>query len=714
MTETLFERAKRRYKEAKNADFKSQRDRMLEDLKFSNPADPQQWTQLAKDQRGENRPSLVFDQTNQYIAQVVNDARQNKPSIKPIPVDSKGDIQVAEALEGIIRHIEYVSRAGIAYDTAIEHACRVGVGYIRIMTKILRPDTNEQEILIKRIPDPLSVIMDPTSTEPDGSDAMYCYVESSMGKDDYKREYPDAVIEDFGDAGSGWYAGDNQVRICEYFEVVENDVKRLTIRDPMGNIEDVSEDEYQEATESTGFAPLIEREYRATERKVLWCKMSGAAILEQKEFPSQYIPVVPTIGYELFVEGKRYLCGMVRRMMDAQRAYNYERTAYIEAVALQPKAPFIGPAEAIAGYQNLWETANRLNLSILPYNHVDNDGNLIPAPARSQPPILPNAFVEGGQLALNDIQASIGMYRANLGAPSNETSGKAINARKMEGDTANFHYQDNQNRCIEQVGRVVIDMAPRVYDTQRICRILHIDGKHDFVEINPDQPEAYIKHDDGRISINPKIGAYDVRVIAGPSYTTQRQEASDGLSMVLQKAPALLPVLGPIWAKMQDWPEADKVSQALMTMAPPAVQQIFNGSKEDPIPPHAMQLIQETKQHMDALLQENQQLQQALAEAEQQKQSVEESHEVDEEKNRIEWYKAETARLAALKPDGIQPDAIAQVVYQLMQQMQQTPGYVPESPQHEQQEMPPMVGDYPQPMPPTDGGYMNEADYGTS
>lgn len=702
--EKQFTRAKRRIDDALDRS-REQRNRMIDDLEFSNPANPDQWDRIAKAARS-NRPCLVFDQTNQYIAQVVNDARQNKPGIKPIPVDNNADPKVAEALEGIIRHIEYVSRAGIAYDTAAEYAARIGLGGFMVLPKIMRPETNQQEIAIRRIHDPLSMILDPDSTEPDGSDLRWAAIEYTMPREEFEEEWPKAKISGFDASDAPWFS-DKTIRVCDYFEVVETESPRKVVTTPDGEEMHLDADEYNSITASTGIAAPITREYKAVERTVRWLKLSGAEVLEESTFPSQYIPVVPVTGYELWVKGKRHLCGMVRRMRDAQQAYNYERTAYIESVALQPSAPYIAAYEAIEGHEDAWRQANTAKAAFLPFNHVDEQGNPIPRPQREQPPVLPTAFVQGGMAALNDIQAAIGMYRANLGAPSNETSGRAITARQREGDTANFHYQDNLNRSIEQLGRIIVDMIPRVYDSARIARLMSSDGSHKFVTINPEQAEAYIKDEQGNVSINPSIGSYDVRIVSGPSYTTLRQEASEGLGNILQANPSLTPIIGPMWAKMQDWPEADKVAKALTAMAPPQVQQILNGEDSEQIPPHAMQMLSEAKQHFDGLMQQLQQCEQALAEAQQAAQDAAGKTAAEHEKNQIEWYKAETQRLAALKPEGVQPEAVAQIVVQLLADMQANsapmaePGLEYEPIEHEQQEihLPTTGDDYQQPGP---------------
>lgn len=698
MPQDLLQKAKECFKEDQEA-FRDNRERMLEDLRFSNPACPEQWDDAVRRAReqseGGARPCLTFDQTNQYIAQVVNDSRQNKPGIKVIPVDSGADIEVAEKIEGMIRHIEYSSRAGIAYDTAQEYAARIGLGWLRVLPEVVQAERNEQEIRIKRVHDPLSVILDANSQEPDGSDASRGFIETVLTKKAFKELYPKASVIswDSSDRLDGWIA-DDSVRVCEYFYKVETKVNNLVIAGPQGERMTVTEDEYWRLAEQTGMRPMVEATFPTTETEVKWVKMSGMEILEETDFPSRFIPLVPVLGYEVYVEGRRFLCGMTRRMMDAQRAYNYERTSYIEQVALQPKAPFVLPWESVENFQDEWATANTSNRAYLPYNSLDSEGRQLPQPQRQGPPPVGASFIQGGALALSDIQASIGMYRANLGAPSDETSGRAINARQREGDTANYHYIDNLSRSIEQLGRIIVDMIPRIYDTQRVARITGDDGSVDSVQINPEMQQAKQKTADALV-INPSVGQYDVRVRVGPSYTTLRQESAEAIGQILQGNPNAFAVLGPEWAKMQDWPNAEKVSKMLLAMAPPQVQALAQGDQEIPAPVQAQ--MQQMKQQM-------QQLQQALQEANQKLEAdaveaMQKMVEADKDRS-IDAYKAETERLKIMQP-AMGPQEIQALIIQTLQQLLSSQPIPPQPQSMQPPTQPPGAGPMaPQGMPP--------------
>jgi len=107
------------------------------------------------------RPCLTINKLPQHVRQVTNDQRQNRPSGKVIPADDRADIELAEIFDGMVRHIEYISDADVAYDTACENQVSFGEGYFRLLTEYCDDDTFDQDIRIGRIRNSFSVYMDP-------------------------------------------------------------------------------------------------------------------------------------------------------------------------------------------------------------------------------------------------------------------------------------------------------------------------------------------------------------------------------------------------------------------------------------------------------------------------------------------------------------------------------------------------------------------------
>jgi hypothetical protein len=363
-----------------------------------------------------------------------------------------------------------------------------------------------------------------------------------------------------------------------------------------------------------GEVPIKTR--KSQKRVVQWCKLSGDDIHDTKEFPCKYIPVARVIGNEWVVEGKTYLSGLVRNAKDSQRMYNVAQTAIVERVMQAPKSPWLAPVEAIEGYEKQWQTANTANHAFLPYNHLDDQGNAIPSPTRTQPATVETGLNQIAQGASDDIKSETGQYDASLGQKSNETSGKAIMARQREGDNATYHYVDNLGRAVRHIGRIVLDMIPKIYDTQRVARILGEDGSTAQATLDPAAPQAYaeVKTDTGELQkiFNPNIGTYDVYTTSGPSFTTRRIEAVEAMTAMTQANPELWQVIGDKLVAAMDWPGAEEMAERLKLTLLPQVQQTLDKDKGEPqIPP-------QVQQAMEQLQGQTQQMEQALVTASEQ------------------------------------------------------------------------------------------------
>lgn len=569
----LLDEIRKRFDLAVEAE-SANRNLMLDDIRFARLGD--QWTEAAKWDRnrpGQERPMLVVNRLLQYRNKVVNEIRKNTPSIRYRPANNEADEKTAEVLMGIVRHIQDNSNAAVAYDTAIEWSVDAGIGYIRVRNDWADSDSWDQEIYIDRIPDPLKVYFDPHSHAVDGSDAEYCIIAEEMTKDDFKRLYPEETETSFDLAGNGdaqgWYSKDT-VRVAEYYYIEH---EQREIADPL----DPS------------------RVRIADVKRCMWCKVTGDKVLERGEIPTSFIPVIPVIGQELWLQGRRYLAGLVRNAKDAQRLYNYYLSANAENVALAPKAPFIGVAGQFETDPN-WGMANRASLAYLEYDPVSIAGNLVGPPQRAQPPQASSAIMQAIQLAENDIMQSMGIYQPSLGDQSNETSGRALALRQKQSDTNVFHFQDNLNRSIRQVGRVVLDMIPHVYDRPRVARIIGEDGSPRTVNLDPRLPQAsaYTDNPDIDSIYNPTIGRYDVVCDAGPSYATKRDEAANMMLALTQANPALFGTIGDLMVKNMDWPGAEEIARRLQLLLPPNLQpQTQNGDK---IPPEVLQAQQQMEQ----------------------------------------------------------------------------------------------------------------------
>jgi len=690
----ILELARSRLNMAISAYSESREDE-LDDLRFfaGSPDNHWQWPADVLATRGavqgqtiNARPCLTINKLPQHVRQVTNDQRQNRPSGKVIPADDKADIEVAEIFDGMVRHIEYISDADVAYDTACENQVAYGEGYIRLVTEYCDDDSFDQDIKIVRVRNSFSVYMDPMIQDPCGSDAKWCFITEDVMKEDYERMYPDAQpISSLQQLGVGdqtlaQWVNEDTVRIAEYFYI---DHKKETLNLYYGNVSAFAGSPQAKQMEAQGMKPMRSR--LVDVQKVRRCKINGYEILEENEWAGKWIPVVRVVGNEFEVDGKMYVSGLVRNAKDAQRMYNYWVSQEAEMLALAPKAPFIGYGGQFEGYENQWKTANTQNWPYLEVNPdvTDGAGAVLPLPQRAQPPMAQNGLIAAKMGASDDIKSTTGQYDSSLGATSNERSGRAILAREKQGDTGTYHYVDNLARAVRYITRQIVDLIPKIYDTQRVARIVGEDGTPSMVKVNPMQPEPINRIVDQTGIVIDKIynfgvGKYDVCVTTGPSYMTKRQEALDAMSQLLQGNPQLWAVAGDLFVKNMDWPGAQEMAKRFAKTIDPKLMDDSDKSPE----------LQAAEQQIQAMGQEMEQMHQMI-------QNVGKSIEAQDMRRQdyeaqIKAFEAETRRIAAVQA-GMTPEQIQDIVMGTISAALDTGdliGGAPEMPR----EMPPMEG----------------------
>ena len=665
----------------------------IDDLRFyaGSPDNHWQWPADVLATRGavqgqtiNARPCLTINKLPQHVRQVTNDQRQNRPGAKVIPVDDNADVEVADIFNGMIRHIEYISDADVAYDTACENQVSYGEGYLRLLTEYCEDNTFDQDIKIGRVRNSFSVYMDPTIQDPTGADAKWCFVTEDVTKAEFERMYPDAspitTLQSLGvgDQSISNWLNEDTIRIADYYYI---DFDRTTLNLYPGNataFEGTPEDKQLRAIYGK---PKKSRE--SDRPKVKYCKINGYEILEEREWAGKYIPVIRIVGNEFEVDGRLYVSGLVRNAKDAQRMYNYWVSQEAEMLALAPKAPFIGYGGQFEGYENQWKTANTQNWPYLEVNPdvTDGQGVMLPLPQRAQPPMASSGLLQAKAGASEDIKSTTGQYNASLGMGSNERSGKAILARQREGDVGTYHYGDNLARGVRHVARQLVDLIPKIYDTQRIARIIGEDGETKMIKINPEQQQPVNKIMDERGIViekiyNPGVGKYDVVAITGPGYATKRQEALEAMAQLLQGNPQLWAVAGDLFVKNMDWPGAQEMSKRFAKTIDP---KFMSDGEDNPA-------LQAAQQQMQAMGQEMEQMHQMI-------QNVGKSIEAQDMERKdfeaqVKAYEAETKRLAQVQA-SMSPEQIQDIVLGTVHGMITSGDLVSEMPGREQNEMMP-------------------------
>ena len=596
----------------------------LEDLRFLNG---EHWPEKQKRQREiDGRPCMTVNKLPTFMNQVTNDQRQNRGGIKVSPVGDNADVDTAEVVQGLIKHIEYDSNADFATDTAVASAAAVGFGYFRIMPEYCDEESFDQKLVFKRIRNAFTVAFDPSSMEPDGSDQMRCLIHIKVPKDAFKLEYPDATVT-FDGLGSGNFQNSNNwlssdwCRVAEFYRIERTPATLCRMSDGAVHWKDELPD--SAALEASGITCVAER--KSFKKKVMWYKLTCLEILEKTEIKCNWIPVFPVYGTELDMDGKIVRSGLIRNARDPQMMYDFWMTSATEEVALRPKTPFIGAKGMFEGMEDEWNQANNKTFPFLEYNPINSDGQLVPPPQRQAMADIPQGMLTMAMHANDNIKATTGLFDSSLGAAGTATSGRQELAQQKQGNISNFHYEDNLTRSRRHAGRCLINMLPYYYDTERLVQIMRDDGEVEAVPINkPLNPEEGQKLQQQQQLQRPSkmevaiktvlndltIGEYAIVVTTGPSYSTMRKEASEAMVQFGQSWPKLMDIAGDKVVKAMDWPGATEIAERIERTIPPEIRYAPGDPKAGPppIPPDVKQKMDEMAAQLQELSEENQKL----------------------------------------------------------------------------------------------------------
>ena len=587
-----IEQAKKFLQLANEAD-STNRSEALEDLRFG--AGDQWPVEIQNSRTLEARPCLTINKIDPSVRQITNQIRQQRPRMKCHGMNSQSDKKLADIITGIFRHIEVQSDADQAYDNANDFQVRMGWGYWRVTTDYIADNSFDQEIYIKQITNPFTVYFDPNSVMPDGSDAEECMITEIIPKSAFRQMYPNAQESNFtlrgtGDSDANWVMKED-IRIAEYFYTVRTKTTLYMLSDGSK----VFKDDYEEMP---GIEILDKRE--TVKKEIHWVKMTAMEILENGIWPGKYIPVVPVYGQQLIVDSKRKRFGLIRQAKDPQRMYNYWSTSMTESIALAPKAKWLLAEGQDEGHEQEWAQANTKAFPVLRYKMKDIEGTPAPVPTRIQPEPPPSGVMGAMAVIDQDLKSVLGVFDPNQ-IPTGNISGKALNGQQQQIDLTNYHYYDNFTRSLRWTGKIILDLIPQVYDTERVLRIIGDDGKPDLITLNERKVNEM-----GVVEVlnDVTVGEYDVVMDTGPGYNSKRQEAVDSMMSLLGADPTLMQTAGDLIFRNMDFPGSDVIADRMAASNPLA--QI---NEKSDVPPQVQMQLQQSQTVIKQLQQQIQQMQ---------------------------------------------------------------------------------------------------------
>lgn len=528
-----------------------------------------QWPATVRTAReaGDNpRPCLTINEIPSFINQIVNDYRQNRPDVQVHPVGSNAQPRVAEVIAGLGRHIMYASGGDMACDVALESAVDIGFGYYRLYTDYVEEDSFLQEIRFGTLANTFSVYFDPHSVALTGADAHQVVITEMVPRKEFERKYPDAEASSMSLIGSAelgpeWITED-AIQLAEYYRCEYVDDTLLMTADGQTGWASAM------PLAALGRIPIVQQ--RTVQRKVIkWYLCTGVDLLDEKIIPGKWIPVLPVYGSTVLIRGKKKRFGLIRLLRDPQSMLNYWETTKTELLALQPRAPWVGPAGFMDGFEQDWKAANQSNVVALEYNYVDDlRGSPMPAPQRMPFPQPPTGIIEASASAQQYMQVVTGVHQPVRLTPGSSRSGASIDKEDMQGDMASYHYYANAAQTLIHAWRIMIGWIPYYYDTPRVVRILGEDGQAKSAQIN--QPQGMDVDGIGIVLNDLTVGDYDVVLSTGPSYQTKRESAVAAMSDLAKGWPKLLDIAGSDMVRNMDWPGADQIADKLQATEPPA------------------------------------------------------------------------------------------------------------------------------------------------
>lgn len=607
-----------------------------------------------------SRPTLVINKVKEPVRQVLNQERASDLGIELVPADDFGDLGVTPddsevtLREGLIRRIQRESQAADARTWAFARAVIAGRGFYLVNTRYLPGKTNDQEIYVERIYNQTAVVLDPAHVQPDGSDAGWGFIGVWLSRDRYIAEYPKAANgqkvvvpsseNDFialKERYPDWYRTsfdtktkegkpstikEQAVRVVNYWytdyisrELVETLDGEVFYRDELP--EDVELDE--------------EKTRAILEKAIKYCKIGGGtAILDQTDWPGKNVPIVKVLGEELQpYDNQRRVIGMVRPARDAQMAYNYMVSKWVEQIGLSPIPPLMIDPEAVDGYEQFYEVMNNRTLQWLPHRTYDDQGRKLNEAGR--PPVSSDNIGLAQSISLFDaaIKSTTAVPDSTLGnVDPSLKSGKAIQAVVANAAQSTSNFLDNLARSLRFEGELINDLLYPIYGMKpgRIVRILtgEGDGKQMQIQAPPEAPTAPQGDPGlppgapplpppGPLQTGPqglppqgkpqpkpatltKDANFNVIIKVAKSAESRRAQEASVLADLMSANPELMGVYGDLFFKNSDIPGRMALADRAKVMLVPPVQQLLASEEQaqQPIPPAAQAQIQQLSQQV--------------------------------------------------------------------------------------------------------------------
>lgn len=591
---------------------------------------------------------------------MVGEQQRNTPALQVCP-DENVPLQTVEVREALIKDISFDSHSELAFQLAFQCAIVGGFGAFVIGTEYDNNMSFDQNIVINDIKDPCRCYWDLSAKSPSKTDGSFSGMRTRVSRTSFRGEYGEKVERNIpstsytDDTSLMAFNDDDSITIIDDYERKYQQVTIYKLSN--GMIVDDKELDMIDRVDIEGNEVLLMGEQfvevvdkRETFRdKIIHRKMAGDYLLEKNEFPSEQLPIVFVDQNSYWDKSGKQICRpFFKDAKDAQRFLNYLTTQIAYLIKISRYDQFIASKANIksADTQAAWADPFTVQGTLF-YDESPN-GN---KPERLSPPELPQSLSIQYERALQDIQTSTGIYATQLGEQGNEVSGRAIDKRTRQ-SSHNVNVPFNAlKRAITCAGQIIDEMIPKVYDVERKMMLRMSDQMLKPVVLNR-QVDEY----GSAIENDMTKGRYKIRLLPGPSYEGQKEQALESLQLVLQANPQLFNLIADLYAENLPLQNNLELRNRLKTIVPAEI--IEAGKTGQPLPPkdnapppELMLQMQEQKLKESALQLQMQQAQ-MKAQADMQEIAMKQRElEVrvnhDSQRVRMEWEKLEAEKLEA-------------------------------------------------------------------
>jgi hypothetical protein len=591
-----------------------------------------------------NKVPLQFNKLGTLINTLLGEQQQNTPQLEVVPL-SDCDEETASIRQMIVKDTMLSTDAKSVYQIAAKQAFVGGFGAFVIDTDYVHEKSFDQGIVYRHFKDATRCYWDIGAEHPNKIDGMRCGYISRMTRQKFRSIYgkdiEEKIKKDNGALNQSQeeialstenqssenpftWSDDNGITIIDDYvrkytkdtlyklsngrtlnqeemdELIEKSksmafqreqeemLMGFPMQNPMGMEEldiempngEVEETEEEIMTLYDDGEPVRIEDSKPYKRStIIHRKIAGEYILDESEFPSDDLPLLFVDQNSYYDKNGKQICRpFIIDAIDAQRYLNYLGTQSAYMLKISRYDQWIGSKKNVQSLDNqqAWKDPSTVK-GMLTYDESPSGAK----PEQVRPPELSRSLMEQYQRAIDDMYTSTGLYPSRLGQVGNEVSGAAIDARTRQGSYSTYVAFNSINMAITAGGKIVNQMIPRVYDSERILNLMTPDRGRQNIVVNQQMDEYGEK-----IKNDIRKGTFDVILQAGPSYEGQKAQALESIALALKANPTMFNLVADLYAENLPLLNTIELRNRLKTLVPP---EILEAGKTGQMPQQAQQ-----------------------------------------------------------------------------------------------------------------------------